>query len=115
MTDLLITPKALKQRALKIWQRGDIHRAWLQKSVYFPLELPLKSIPAKTLLSDFTQIQDSIYTLRQDAQKQGYSLLDKAISHRLLGEQKIPTLVIFSTQTQFLDYVAKSQEFLGSI
>ena len=111
-SDLIITPKALKQRALKIWQRGDIHRAWLQKNTCFPLEIPLKSISAKSLLSDYSELQDAIYTLRLDSQKNAYLIIDKAITHRQLGEQKIPAAISFRTEAIFLGYLAKTAEFL---
>ena len=111
MSKLLTTPKALKQSALKIWQRGDIHRAWLQKTSCFPLDIPLKSIPAKSLLNDYSELQDVIYNLRQNSQKYGYLIVDKAISHRQLGEQKIPAAITFATEAIFLNYVAKTAEF----
>ncbi len=111
MQNLLITPKTLKQRALKLWQRGDIHRAWLQKTRCFPLEMPLKSIPAKSLLADFSEIQDVIYALRQDSKKQGYIVTDKVIAHRQLGEQKIPAVITFNTEEIFLSYLVKTSEF----
>lgn len=111
-SDLIITPKNLKQRALKIWQRGDIHRAWLQKSTCFPLEIPLKSISSKSLLSDYSELQDAIYALRLDSQKYAYLIIDKAITHRQLGEQKIPAVISFKTEAIFLSYLAKTAEFL---
>ena len=109
---LIISPKTLKQRALKIWQRGDIHRAWLQKQACFPLEIPLKSIPAKSLLSDYSELQDAIYILRLDSQKHGYLISDKAVSHRQLGEQKIPSVITFTSEAIFLSYLAKTTEFI---
>lgn len=108
----MITPKILKQRALKVWQRGDIHRAWLQKNACFPLEISLKSISAKSLLSDYSELQDAIYTLRIDSQKYGYLVIDKTITHRQLGEQKIPAAIRFETEAIFLRYLAKTAEFL---
>ncbi len=105
-----ITPKALKQRCLKRWQRGDFHRSWLQQTSYFPLEIPLKSISAKQLLAHFTELQDTIYSLRQDSKKHGYSIIDKVITHRQLGEQKIPATIVFNTETSFLNYLSKSAE-----
>lgn len=111
MPNLLITPKALKQSALKIWQRGDLHRAWLQKISCFPLDIPLKNIPAKNLLTDYSELQDAIYALRQDSQKQGYLIVDKAISHRQLGEQKIPSTITFTNEAIYLNYLTKTAEF----
>jgi len=108
---LLISPKSLQQRALKIWLRGDVHRAWLQKTSCFPIEIPLKSISSKSLLTDYTELQDVISTLRKDSQKHGYLINDKAISHRQLGEQKIPASICFTTETIFLSYLGKVDEF----
>jgi len=108
---LLISPKTLQQRALKIWLRGDVHRAWLQKTSCFPIEVPLKSISSKSLLTDYTELQDVISTLRKDSQKHGYFINDKAISHRQLGEQKIPASICFTTETIFLSYLGKADEF----
>lgn len=111
MLNILTTPKSLKQRALKIWKSGILHRAWLQKSNQFPLEIALKNISAKTLLADFSEIQDIISTLRQDSQKHGYVIINKAISHRQLGEQSIPSVIIFKTEDLFLNYLAKTAKF----
>jgi hypothetical protein len=112
LSSLLISPKELKQRVLKIWQRGDLYRAWLQNQSYFPLEIPLKKIAAQTLLNQYSELQDAIILLRQDAKKQGYIITDKQVSHRQLGEQKIPALITFNSETIFLDYVAKTRDFL---
>lgn len=110
-SSLLINPQALKQRALKIWLRGDIHRSWLQKQACFPLEIPLKSIAAKNLLSHYSELQDAIYTLRVDSQKHSYLISDKAVTHRQLGEQKIPAIISFPTEAIFLSYITKAAEF----
>ncbi len=105
-----ITPKSLKQRCLKQWQRGDFHRAFIQQTELFPLEIPLKNISAKYLLAHFKEVQDAIYSLRQDSKKHGYSIIDKVIAHRQLGEQKIPATIVFNTETIFLNYLSKSAE-----
>lgn len=110
--NLFTDPKTLKQRALKIWQRGDIHRAWLQKQSCFPLEIPLKNIAAKNLLSHYSELQDAITILRRDSQKHGYIISDKRVSHRQLGEQKVPSLITFKTEAVFLSYLANTSEFI---
>jgi len=105
-----ITPKALKQHCLKRWQRGDFYKACLQPTNLFPLEIPLKSISAKHLLTHFKEVQDTIYSLRQDSKKHGYSITDKVITHRQLGKQKIPSTIVFNTETTFLNYLSKAAE-----
>ena len=104
--NLLISPKALQQRGLKIWLRGDVHKTWIHKTSCFPIEIPLKNIAAKSLLSEYSEIQDVIATLRKDSQKHGYLIQDKMISHR-----KIPAVICFTTEAIFLKYLAKVHEF----
>jgi len=111
MEQLIISPTNLKQQALKIWKRGDFHRAWLQNISYFPLQIPIKNISAKNLLANFSDLQQAIYVLRQDSKKQGYSIVDKVTIHRQLGEQTIPATIVFETDTVFLNYLAKTTEF----
>ena len=109
--NLLITPKELKQRIQKNWQRADLHRSWLKKTSYFPLEIPLKTISSKDLLSHFTEVQDAIYALRQDSKKHGYLIDDKVIVHRQLGEQKVPNTIVFNTEAVFLSYLSVLAEY----
>jgi len=109
--NLLISPKNLKQSTLKIWQRGDFYRSWLQNISYFPLQIPIKNISAKNLLANFSELQDAIYILRQDSKKHGYEIVDKVITHRQIGEQTIPAAITFKTETVFLNYLAKSTDF----
>lgn len=111
MANPFITPKAIKERAEKIWQRGDLHKAYLEQRTCFPLTLPLGSFSAKELLSEFAQVQQTINLLRQDSQKHGYLIQNKAINHRQLGEQKIPAAIEFTEEALFLRYLGKAQEF----
>ena len=110
--NLLITPKILKQQVLKVWRRCDIHCAWLQKISCFPFEISVKSISAKDLLANFSEIQQAISILRQDSKKHGYLIIDKTISHRQLGEQNIPSAIVFNSEAIFLSYLNKTTEFL---
>lgn len=108
---LFSSPKDIKIRATKIWQRGDLHRAMLEQITLFPLQISLATVSAKKLLVEFSGLQESISTLRQDSRKQGYLINDKLINHRQLGEQKIPTSISFETEELFLRYLGKTQAF----
>jgi len=107
----MLTPNTVKQRAAKIWQRGDLHHAYLEKSSVFPLSIALPSLTAKRLLNEYSEVQQSIRLLRRDSEQQGYKIHYKAIQHRQLGEQKIPYTLEFSQQQDFLAYLGKKTEF----
>jgi len=111
MAALLITTKALKQRGLKIWQRGDLHRAWLENSTVFPLSIALPNMSAKSLLSEYAEIKQRITVLREESVQQGYSIHYKTIQHRQLGAQQVPCAIEFVHQSDFLAYLGKEAEF----
>lgn len=106
-----ITPKELKNRAEKIWQRGDLHKAWLLNEPLFPLSLSLPPLTANVLLHQFSAVQMAVSALRQDSLKHGYQIADKTVNHQKLGKQQLPDTVVFETEHQFLRYVGKSQAF----
>ncbi len=91
--------------------KGELHQAHLQGNSCFPLYIPLKNIPAKSLLAHFSEIQQAIDLLRLDSSKQGYIITDKVINHRQLGDQCIPEAICFETEDILLKYLAKSAEF----
>ncbi len=110
-TSLFITPKELKNRAEKIWQRGELHKAWLSDQPLFPLSLALPSLTASVLLHEFSAVQHAVLALRQDSLKHGYQLTDRIINHQKLGEQKLPVTAVFATENDFLRYLGNSQIF----
>ncbi len=111
MANGFITPKTIKERAEKIWLKGDVHKAYLANTELFPLTIALPNLSAKELLTEFSQLQNALNLLRQDSVKNGYLIENKLINHRQLGEQKIPAFIVFNTQYQFLCYLNKTQEF----
>ncbi|MCX7066203.1 MAG: DUF2220 family protein [Methylococcales bacterium] len=106
-----ITPKELKTRAEKIWQRGELHKAWLLDQPLFPLTLTLPPLTANVLLHQFSAVQTAVSALRQDSVKHNYQLVDKVINHQKLGEQKLPVAVVFTHESNFLRYLNNSQSF----
>jgi len=103
--------KVLKQRVLKTWQVGNLHRAWLEKAAYFPLSIPLSKPSAKALLNDYADLQMQFSLLREGAKKHGYCIDYKSISHRQLGVQSIPITIEFPSETIYLNYLGLKAEF----
>jgi hypothetical protein len=106
-----ITPKELKNRAEKIWQRGELHKAWLLNNPLFPLTLNLPPLTANVLLHQFSAVQAAVSALRQDSLKHGYQIADKTVNHQKLGKQQLPDTVVFETEREFLRYLGNSQAF----
>lgn len=107
----LISPKYVQEQATKIWQRGDLHRAFLENSACFPVTISLPSWSSKVLLTEFSVVQEAIYSLREQSQKHGFTILHNVVNHRQLGEQKIPVAVEFENETIFLRYLRHGDGF----
>jgi hypothetical protein len=107
----LIPSKYVLEQAAKIWQRGDLHRAFLENSACFPVMISLPSWSSKVLLTEFSAVQEAIYALNEQSKKHGFTILHNVVNHRQLGEQKIPVAVEFENETIFLRYVRHGDEF----
>jgi hypothetical protein len=100
----IISANFVELQAAKIWQRGDLHRAFLENSTIFPLKISLPNLSAKVLLEQFSAVQNAIYLLQTQSKKHGFT-------HRQLGEQKIPVAVEFENKTLFLRFLNQQKTF----
>ena len=107
----LISPKYVQEQAAKIWQRGDLHRAFLENNACFPVAISLPSWSSKVLLSEFSAVQEAIYSLHEQSKKHGFMISHNVVNHRQLGEQKIPVAVEFENEAIFLRYLRHAEEF----
>ena len=107
----LIPSKYVQEQATKIWQRGDLHRAFLENSACFPVTISLPSWSSKVLLTEFSAVQEEIYSLREQSKKHGFAILHNVVNHRQLGEQKIPVAVEFENEAIFLRFLRHADEF----
>ena len=106
----LISSKYVHEQAEKIWQRGDLHRTFLENSVCFPVTISLPSWSSKVLLTEFPAVQEAIYSLNEQSKKHDFTISHHVVNHRQLGEQKIPSAIVFETETIFLRFLNKMQE-----
>ncbi len=111
MSKSLTTPKDIRARADKIWQRGNVHHAWLLQQSLFPLSIPIPQLSSAELLIQYADMQDAIEALKKDSEKYQYQLQSKKINHRQLGEQLLPKAAVFETESDFLRYLGKQKEF----
>jgi len=107
----LIPSKYVQEQSTKIWQRGDLHRAFLENSACFPVTISLPSWSSKVLLTEFSAVQEEIYSLREQSKKHGFAILHNVVNHRQLGEQKIPVAVEFENEAIFLRFLRHADEF----
>jgi len=110
----MISPEEIKEKAVKIWNRGTILRAYCNNENIFPLIIPFKKAGGRGLLHDFKKVCLSIEKLISLSKKKagfGYSIDFREVNHRQLGRQKIPDAIYFETLLDFLIFCRKKNEF----
>ena len=110
----MISPEAIKQRALKIWQSGRILSAWLAGETLFPLDIPFRKATAREALERFDEVRTWVNRLREggkEARGYGYSLEFTEVNHRQLGAQRFPSRIWFETVEDFLRYIGRGKDF----
>ena len=110
----MITPQQIQQKAQKLWNSGRVLQSALWQGSLFPWVINFRKPTAKEQLEKFTEIKQWIAQLKSQSKAVkglGYDIEYKLINHRQLGEQQLPSTIIFTTQDDLLRYVGKLREF----
>ncbi len=110
----MITPKEIKQKALKLWKSGRILQAVLEKEALFPWYIQFRKPNAQQQLENFTEIRNWIIHLKQHSNESGnisYGIEYKTNNHRQLGVQQLPARIVFKNREGCLRTIGKLREF----
>jgi hypothetical protein len=110
----MISPEAIKEKTLKIWQSGRTLSAWLTGADLFPLDIPFRKITAREALELFSEVRMWVNRLRErnkETKGFGYSMEFMEVNHRQLGIQHFPSRIWFETAEDFLRFIGKEKEF----
>jgi hypothetical protein len=110
----MITPKLIRQKALKSWTNQTFLKSMLSKETFFPLLIPAGMVSSKQMMENFSIIQDNIEKLRAQDKKSlgaGYEILYTEINHRKLGNQLLPRQICIQTKQDFLFLIKKQKAF----
>lgn len=110
----MITPQEIQQKAQKLWASGRVLQSALAPTDLFPWSINFRKPTAKEQLEKFTEMKQWISELKSQSKVVkgfGYDVQNKLINHRQLGEQQLPSTIIFTTQADLLRYIAKLREF----
>lgn len=110
----MISPEAIKEKALKIWQSGCILSAWLTGEALFPLDIPFRKVTAREALERFSDVRMWVNRLRERSKETkgfGYSMEFTDVNHRQLGTQQFPSRIWFETAEDFLRFTGRQKDF----
>lgn len=105
MKPTLLTPKAIIQKLIALYDRADHLQAYLNDEA-FSITIPFKRLSEKEIEQHFTAIRDWIESLRQTS----LDIEFHTIAYRSLGEQSIPKRLHLNRE-QFLHHLGKQRAF----
>jgi len=106
--NVLYDVTALKKKAQRLYESGEIFRAFVSDVQLFPYTMKLKKPTQKDLLVNLDRLHKEIKTLESIAWIVEY----KEFAFKSLGRQKLPISVSFQTQKEYLFFLSKTKEFL---
>jgi len=110
----LMTPAEIRAKAMRLWTSGQFLRAWLTGERLFPIDFPLKTPSGIELVNRFTEVSVWIKRLHADSKAEGgagYQVVERVITHRQLGAQRLPERVLIEGVDDFLAITQKRQAF----
>jgi len=84
-------------------------RARVGEAELFPLSLSFKIPSAKTMLDEFSTLQDWVKIITQFARQHDLQLQWRDVNHRSLGRQQLPAFLLLSTPEQAAGLIGKRQ------
>lgn len=107
------TPKALRDRIQRLWDRGDFLSARLSGTSSFPLEIRLKRPRPRQIAEHFGSVMDWVNELRANSRPtigHGYDLRFEQVNNRVQGSNAMPTTAIFATEADALRFIRRQAE-----
>lgn len=110
----MLSPAQIKTKANKIWASYNIQRSYIMGSNIFPITISLPAFSAKKIQQNFSDIRAWIKNLvdhSKDCLNHGYHIIFKDINHRQLGNQTLPTHIVFNDLCDLLSFIDKKKEY----
>jgi len=99
----------VKTHTRRLWKNGELCRAGVESGDAFPLKLSFKQPTAKVMQDSFGEMQDWVKSIIHFAEKHALELEWKAINHRSLGMQTLPSAVQMNTPEQAASLIGERQ------
>ncbi|MDA3955342.1 DUF3322 domain-containing protein [Oceanispirochaeta sp.] len=104
-------PGSIKKKYLKRWEGGSLLSEMAQKLVDFPLRAPLKMPSSSEMTTQFDEVRRWTRQLELESAGAPWTLERRAVNHRQLGENSLPSALLFQESADLLSFLGKKKEF----
>jgi len=107
------TPGEIREKLMRLWDRGDILSSRISQESPFPLTLPLRRPGSKDLLERFGEVREWVRSLEEGSRTGrgfGYQIVWATVNHRVLGRNSLPLSVDVPSEDDALRLIGKSKE-----
>ncbi len=106
-------PQEVRDRLLKLWNRGQFLSAQLTAEPLFPLRVPLKCPTPRELGEHYGEVKAWIEELVGQAGSGGHKNYDlewREVNHRQLGRNQLPVAAVFEHPAAALGFIGKKRQ-----
>lgn len=110
----MITPREIKEKALKSWNNQLFLKDWLSGGSLFPMNIPFAKLPSRIILTNFNEIRKWVQKIGDESKEKkgtGFSIEYRETKHRQMGAQSLPKRIFFETPEDYLACIGKIKEF----
>jgi len=105
------TISGIKKELLKKWQRGFYFRLLLDNNNEEKIRIPLKKPQSREISEFFDEVRLWISEFSTNSSNHLFEIEWKTINHRTLGENKIPSAILFFSIEKLSEFVGKLAEY----
>lgn len=108
----MITPEYIQEKAHRYYEK--ILTSSITKVNLFPLIIPFTHIKPSQTLEHYSSIQRMIQNVKEHSKEilgYGYTVEFQIINDRKIGKQYRPKKIYFETETDYIKYIEKEEEF----
>ena len=104
---MIFSVEEVLEKAQKLYSKGAVFRAFIDDEKIFPLTIKLKIMKQKDIIDNYFKIAKEVEKFK----KLKLGVEYKEFKFKVIGSQRLPTAVVFKKREEFLDFIAKKEEF----
>lgn len=97
----------LYKKINRLYDTGEIFKAYIDGFELFPVSIPLPTIKQTTIQNEYDKVTFGIQKLKNS----GLPIVFKEFSFKALGKQTLPEKIVFDTLDKYLEIIKKENEY----